>query len=112
MKKAKQQAKKRARITEFPDIEPGAGTSSPITSVHSVHQEQSTVARRRPRSEGEASSMELDHLDDSNIQASDPAQVRRPVEGSIPELSADKDVLARVPKPQVSVFSEYILGNS
>lgn len=94
MKKAKQQAKKRAQITEFPDIEPGARTSSPITSVHSISQEQSTVTRKRPRSEGETSSKELDHLDDSNTQAS-----------SIPELSADKDVLARVPKPQVSAFS-------
>ena len=112
MKKVKQQAKKRVRITEFPDIERGAGTSSSNTSGHLVNQEQPTAAHKRPRTEGDTSFKELDHFNDNNTQVSDSVQVRRPAEGSIPELSADKDVLACVPKPQVSAFSESILGDS
>lgn len=110
MKKAKQQAKKRVRITEFPDIEPGAWTSSPSTSAHLVSNEQS--AHKRPRTEDHSTTKDVDHPQTDDAIASNLAKARAPVEGSPSELLADKDVLARVPKPQVSAFSEYVLDNS
>lgn len=99
MKKAKKQAKKRVRITKFPDIELGAWSSSPSKSAHLVSNEHS--AHKRPRTEDHSTVKDIDHPQPDATKASDSS-----------ELLADKDVLVRVPKPQFSAFSEYVLDDS
>lgn len=94
MKKAIQQAKKRARVHEFPDVGPGAWTSSPSTFAH-LSNGRLDSEHKRPRTEDPES---------SNLAGVAPAL------SSVSEPLADKDVLARVPKPQVSTFADCLMN--
>ena len=89
MRKAIHQSKKHARVHEFPDVEPGASTTN-LSTFAQLSGNEPESEPKRPRTEDQASS--------------NPADVS-PALASVSEHLADKDVLARIPKPQVSAFA-------